>query len=225
MRRLSLLCFWLLLATGAATPAHAQPHGQRFVSIALHDIADSGGLTADTMRASVLVEFFDWLKGAGWTAVSLDDVAAAARGARPLPDRAILITVDDGFRSLYTRIFPLLRVYGYPVLAAVVGSWMADTPDGTVPYGDRRVPRSNFISWAEAREMQASGLVEFASHSDDLHRGMLANPQGNFVPSAVARRYDPTSGRYEDDAAYRARIHDDLAHARTVMATELGRAP
>jgi biofilm PGA synthesis lipoprotein PgaB len=51
-------------------------------------------------------------------------------------------------------------------VAALVGIWMADEAGGTVSYGgDRRVPRSNFITWAEAREMQASGLVEFASHS------------------------------------------------------------
>ena len=73
------------------------------------------------------------------------------------------------------RAFPLLRAYHYPAVAALVGSWMEDRPGGnpqpgdravgTVQYGDKTVPRSNFISWAEAREMQASGLVEFASHS------------------------------------------------------------
>ena len=33
---------------------------------------------------------------------------------RPLPDKAILITFDDGYKSLYTRVFPLLKVYRYP---------------------------------------------------------------------------------------------------------------
>ena len=64
----------------------------------------------------------------------------------------------------------------------------------------RCVPRSNFVSWDEAREMQASGLVEFASHSYDLHRGVQANPQGNMTPSAITWRYDPATRRYETDA-------------------------
>ena len=78
----------------------------------------------------------------------------------------------------------------------------------TAPCLRRRqvVPRSNFISWAEAREMQASGLVEFASHSYDLHRGVQANPQGNMTPSAFTWRYDPATRRYETDAQY-ARPH------------------
>ena len=92
--------------------------------------------------------------------------------SRRLPDKAILLTFDDGYESLYTRVFPLLKAYHYPAVAALVGSWMEDEPDGTVLYGDRKVPRSNFVSWDEAREMQASGLVEFASHGYDLHRGV-----------------------------------------------------
>ena len=66
-----------------------------------------------------------------------------------------------------------------------------DTED-TVLYGDRKVPRTNFISWDEAREMQASGLVEFASHSYDLHRGVRANPQGNVTSAAKTWHVRPT---------------------------------
>ena len=163
MRWLTRLLPVLLLLLAGAAPAHAQPAGQRYVSIAFHYVNDRvEDLDGDAVTTRTLAQFFDWLKGTGWTAISLDDIAAAARGTRPLPDKAILITFDDGFRSLYTRVFPLLRVYRFPVVAALVGSWMEGRPDGTVQYGDRIVPRSHFVSWAEAREMQASGLVEFA---------------------------------------------------------------
>src|SRR4051812_8755525 len=150
---------------------------------------------SDAVTTRSLAQFFDWLKGSGWTAVSLDDLAAAGRGTRPLPAKAILVTFDDGYRSLYTRVFPLLKVYRFPIVAALSGDWMEGEAGGTVDFGgDRRVPRSNFISWAEAREMQASGLVEFGSHSYRLHRGMQANPQGSSTPAAVTWRYDPATG-------------------------------
>ena len=216
----------LLLMISVAVPANAQRSGQRFVSIAFHDVADRvSELDGDAVTSTRLVQFFDWLKGSGWTAVSLDDLSAAARGQRPLPDKAILITFDDGLKSLYTRVFPLLKVYRYPVVAALVGSWMEDRPDGKVLYGDKTVPRSNFISWAEAREMQASGLVEFASHSYALHRGVQANPQGSMTPTAVTWRYDPATRHYEDDREYAVRIRADLMRSRALMATNLGRAP
>lgn len=178
-----------------------------------------------TVTTKTFVQFLDWLKGTGWQAISLDDVSAAARGLRRLPDKAILLTFDDGYRSLYTRVFPLMKAYRYPAVASLVGSWMEDGADGTVLYGDKKVPRSNFISWDEAREMQASGLIEFASHSYDLHRGVRANPQGNLTPAAVTWQYDPRTRTYEDDAQHLARIRADLIHSRTMMEANLGHPP
>ena len=219
-----MLC--VLLVVVAAAPARAEPRGQRFVSIAFHDVVDEeSDLGTDAILTAKFVQLLDWLKGTGWEAISLDDVSAAARGLRKLPDKAILLTFDDGYRSLYTRVFPLLKAYRYPAVASLVGSWMEDGADGTVLYGDKKVPRSNFISWDEAREMQASGLIEFASHAYDLHRGVRANPQGNLVPGAITWRYDPHTRTYEDDAQYIARIRADLIHSRTMMETNFGHPP
>ena len=221
----ALLAFLLLVAV--AVTAHAQPPGQRFVSISFHDVEDrASDLDSDGVTSRRLVQFFDWLKGSGWTAVSLDDLAAAAHGQRPLPDKAILITFDDGYKSLYTRVFPLLKIYHYPIVAALVGIWMEGKDGDTVSYGGvTRVPRSNFISWAEAREMQASGLVEFASHSYSMHRGVQANPQGSMTPAAVTWAYDPATKHYENDREYAARIRADLVHSRSDLAANLGHPP
>ena len=124
--------FYLLVAlVGSATmsDARSQPAGQRFVAIAFHDVVDKRDqLETDSVTSTSLAQFFDWLKGTGWTAISLDDVAAAARGVRRLPDKAILISFDDGYASLYTRVFPLLQVYRFPIVAALVGSWMEGRP-------------------------------------------------------------------------------------------------
>ena len=65
------------------------------------------------------------------------------------------------------------------------------------------------MNWAQVREMQASGLAEFASHSDDLHHGVLANPQGNEQPAATYA-YLKSQSRYETDAEYQQRILQDL---------------
>jgi biofilm PGA synthesis lipoprotein PgaB len=219
-----MLC--LLLVVVATAQARAEPPGQRFIAISFHDVVDQpADLGTDTITTKTFVQFLDWLKGTGWEVISLDDVSAAARGVRRLPDKAILLTFDDGYRSLYTRVFPLLKAYRYPAVAALVGSWMEDGADGTVLYGDKKVPRSNFISWDEAREMQASGLIEFASHGYDLHRGVRANPQGNLTPAAVTWRYDPRTRTYEDDAQHLARIRADLIHSRTMMEANLERPP
>ena len=63
--------------------------------------------------------------------------------------------------------------------------------------------------------MQRSGLVEIASHSYDLHRGVPANPQGNTQPAAITRIYQ--DGLYESDDAYLKRLRADLSASRDLQ--------
>ena len=211
------------VALGAdATRAAPDTH---FVAIALHDVVDSSkDLESDAITTDALVGFLEWIVATGIHPVTLDDVRAAGRGERALPERAVLLMFDDGYRSLYTRVFPLLFAYRVPALVALTGEWMDAPMDGTVRYGDADVPRRRFISWDEAREMAASGLVEFASHSYALHRNVRADPHGTQRPAAVARIHDATSG-YETPARYRERLSADLARARESMRAQLGKAP
>lgn len=52
--------------------------------------------------------------------VSLDEVLAAMHGGRSLPARAVLLTFDDGHRSLLEAGLPLLRERGFPGVAFIV---------------------------------------------------------------------------------------------------------
>jgi len=241
MRRLVfvMMVSTLLCDLARAEPAHIQrvpiqhgleaqvePDGKHFVSVAFHDVVDrQEELESDGVTSDRLVRFFDWLKGDGWTSITLDDVDAARRGERRLPDRAILLTFDDGYRSIYTRVFPLLLAYRFHAVIGLVGSWMDAPPGGTVLYGTVKVPRDKFLHWNEVRGMVATGLVEVASHSYAMHDGVLANPQGNQIAAAMTWRYDPASSRYETDAEHRARIRIDLERARRQIARELGKPP
>ena len=151
----------------------------------------------------------------GWHALTLDEVDRAGRGETTLPEKSILITIDDAYASDYTRIYPLLLATRMPAVFAVPAAWIerGKGPDGEA-----------VLTWAQAREMQQSGLVEFASHSYDLHGTVLGNPQASQVPAFWARVFDPARG-YEDDDAYRHRVGADLQQSIAVMTRELGRAP
>ncbi|HSI14867.1 MAG TPA: poly-beta-1,6-N-acetyl-D-glucosamine N-deacetylase PgaB [Chthoniobacter sp.] len=221
MLRRTLLFLFVLFAL-ALTPARA---ADQFAIVSFHDIVDfKGDLDEEAVTVDRLVGFFEWLRANHWTTISLDDVDAARRGKKPLPEHSVLITFDDGYRSFYTRLFPLVLAYRIPVVIAVVGSWLEIPAGGKVNYGKLQVPREHFLSWDEIREMAGSGLVEFASHSYDLHHGVLANPQGNELPAGNARIYTPGRG-YETESQFRRRIADDLTRSRDALASRLGRAP
>ncbi|MCF7220830.1 poly-beta-1,6-N-acetyl-D-glucosamine N-deacetylase PgaB [Marilutibacter chinensis] len=222
----------LVLLAAALAPGRAdagEPGRGDLLVISYHDIRDDVARKGDPDLYAVGTQNFaahlDWLAGHGYQPVALADVIAAANGERPLPDKAVLLTFDDGLRSVYTHAFPLLRAYGYPALVAVVTDWV-DMPAGRqIDYGPRMFSRDDFLTWTQLREMQASGLVEVASHSHDMHHGVNSNPQGNSTPAAVTRIYDPAAKRYESEAEYLARVRDDLATSASLIERELGRAP
>ena len=150
-----ILC--LLLVVVATAQARAEPLSQRFVSIAFHDVVDQpADLGNESVMTKTFVQFLDWLKGTGWEVISLDDVSAAASGQRNLPDKAILLTFDDGYRSLYTRVFPLLKAYRYPAVAALVGSWMEDGADGQASVFGGQLQQQALPLGADARKAAAA---------------------------------------------------------------------
>jgi len=219
MRCLIAATIYLLLLV---VPAQAQ----EFMALCYHDVEDFvGDPEGDAISSGRLVQHFSWLRANGYQVVSIDDLLAAQRGERPLPDKAVLLTFDDAYASFYSRVYPLLKAFSYPAVLALVGSWLDAADDALVEYGDRRVPRRNFMTWPQLREVAASGLVEIASHSYDLHRGIVANPQGNLEPTMTSRAYDMETARYEDDTALLARIRSDLTRNRDLLERRLGSRP
>ncbi len=221
-RLLPIIAVLLLLVCPAACQA-------RLIALCYHDIRDDvqEDLDADPYAVSTdrLVAHFEWLRAHGYKAVDVNDLLAARKGEKTLPEKAVLLTFDDGYTSFYTHVYPLLKSFGYPAIFALVGNWLETPVGGLVDYGSQQLPRSTFLSWNQIREIQASGLVEFASHSFDLHHGILANPQGNKLAAGATRAYDPADKSYEDDAAFSRRITADLQKNNTLLLNKIGVAP
>lgn len=172
-----------------------------------------------------LASQFDWLRTHGFNVISLQQLIDARTGRGQLPQKAVLLTFDDGLSSVYTRVFPLLQAFHYHAVVAVVGAWADLAANGKVDYGPRMFTRSDFATWKELREMQDSGLVEVASHTYNMHVGILANPQGNLIPAAVTHAYNPKTGQYETDKEYEARVQADLVRSSNEIRANLGHAP
>jgi biofilm PGA synthesis lipoprotein PgaB len=174
------------------------------------------------VSAEHLVAHFRWLQEGGFTPVSVDQILAAEAGQGTLPANPVLLTFDDGLLSFYTRVFPLLQLFDYPAVVSVVSGWI-DSDTRSDSDGEKR-HYSDFVTWDQLREMQASGLVDIGSHTHDLHKGIPGNPQGNLQPAAVTRQY-ADGGHYEDECAYVARVTKDLAASVVAITRETGQPP
>ncbi|MFA5019248.1 MAG: poly-beta-1,6-N-acetyl-D-glucosamine N-deacetylase PgaB, partial [Methylobacter sp.] len=198
LKNLFVLVF-LMNITGMA---YAEEH--HFLVLNYHDIVKAGSAKSSLNSMDVSVDHFEehlvWLKKNGYKIVSVQNVLDAAAGKNSIADKSVLLTFDDGYQSFYTRVFPILKKYHYPATVALIGSWIdgIDTPDEA---------GKQLLTWDQVREMVKSGLVEMASHTYDLHKSAVANPQGDSQAATVTRLYDFTTGRYETDEQYRERIH------------------
>ncbi|MGK0222583.1 MAG: biofilm PGA synthesis lipoprotein PgaB, partial [Limisphaerales bacterium] len=101
--------------------------------------------------------------------------------------------------------------------------WINTLENEQVKYGDELRPRSDFLNWQDMREIVDSGLVEVASHSHDMHRGILANSFGNLQPSGKAFAYDASTERYETETEFTRRLTDDLETSQRLFVEHLGK--
>ena len=200
-----------------------------YVVISYHDVVDSSvtpdlDIYSQTITRSRLIEHFNLIALGGYQPVSFQQILDAKAGGQPLPDKAVLLTFDDGYRSFYDIVFPLLKLYGFPAVQAVVGSWLDVPPGGRVPYGNITLPRERFLSWEQVRSLDESPLVEIASHSYALHHGVIGNPMGNEQAAAVTSIWSAGNG-YESEAAYLARIRHDMAQTQQRFQEQIGQSP
>ncbi len=195
--------------------------------LSYHEIADheSALVPFYTVTPTNFIRQMDWLKNNGYHFVSMDDLLADRAGKRNLPDKAVLITFDDGYQSVYTYAFPVLKMFHAPAVIALVGAWLNAPETSRVNFDGKEVARSELLSHDELHEMVKSGLIEIASHTYDLHRGALSNPQGNREPAATARLWSATDHHYEDEASYEHRVTADLEKNNEFLKRYTGKTP
>lgn len=217
--------------SGHASPlVRAEQRVDDFQIVAYHDIAVDGASRRalrdrHAVTLPMLLRHFSWLRDNDYRVVSMAQVIAARSGGAPLPPRAVALTFDDAYKSFHTHVLPLLELFDYSATLAVVGLWIEATDTESIPFGDEQLSRARFMTWLELRDVVASGRVEIASHSFDLHRGHVANPQRNIEPSATTLHYDAGSGSYETAANFATRIERDLRRNNDLLRERLGIVP
>lgn len=98
------------------------------------------------------------IEKSGAVSVFADELEAAG------DKKCVVLTFDDGYESVYTNAFPLLKKYGIKATVFLI----SDT-----------IGAEGYLTRTQIREMEASGLVRFGSHTKS-HR-MLTELNANAV--------------------------------------------
>jgi len=113
-----------------------------------------GPVVADSMTVTTVVfeQQLGWLREHDYQIVPLRTVVDAVHGnGKREVSRAVVITVDDGHRSVYTELFPLIRRYRFPVTLFIYPSAISNA--------------SYAMTWEQIAEMARTGLVDIQSHT------------------------------------------------------------
>jgi peptidoglycan/xylan/chitin deacetylase (PgdA/CDA1 family) len=163
----------------------------RFVVIPLV-IANPGGITADgyqtvpilcyhrfapscssplCMPADVFEKQIRHLKMNGYRVISPQELIEFLDYRKPIPKKAVMISIDDGYRSAYTMAYPILRKYGFTATLFV--------------YIDYVGISRKAITWEQLKELKRAGFT-IGSHS--VAHSDLTKPLENETPGKYLAR-------------------------------------
>ncbi len=187
-------CVSSLTLGDSTVPANPVSESNKKLHILMyHSICEGApdGLNDWTTTTNYLRKDLQWLKDNGYVTYLPSEIAAGV----PLAERSVMITFDDGYRNNYALAFPILQEYGMKAVISVI----CDHVD---------VCKPDFLTWDMCREMAASGLIEFGSHTYNFHDGDICDG---------IRRFE---GESKDE--YLARIPADLRKSIDTLERETG---
>lgn len=164
-----------------------------------HFVEDSDEKLADTtVSVSRFREQMTALKENGFTAVTLEEILDYVDNGVPLPDKPVLITMDDGYTSNLELAAPILEELDMCATVFVIG--INEGESIYVHSGQLLLPLR--FSYEEAAPWVEKGVLDLQSHTYDMHQlvsygysgrdGMLRLPE-------------------EDGNAYRSALEEDLS--------------
>ena len=122
-----------------------------------HKIKDQVENTEDDQSMSVSTANFEAqlkaLLEAGYTPINFKQLKDYLEGKVGLPKKPILITADDGYLCNYTKAYPILKKYNAQATFFVTSLYVGITNE------------NEHFSWEQAKEMEASGLIDIQSHT------------------------------------------------------------
>ncbi len=125
-----------------------------------HRIEPEGGgsSTAISTPVDVFGSHLHWLAANGYRALTLAELEARINGAEPGAANEVVLTFDDGYRSLTDLAVPVLRETGLTATSFLI---------------TQRVGKDDHLDWDDVRALHNEGVVDFHSHSHSHQRWPL----------------------------------------------------
>lgn len=135
---------------------------QALAILAFHKIGQPGNgqyPTWNYIPEATFVGYLSDLRKNGWQVIDLATFLQGLSEPHILPERSVLLTFDDGYRSMLTVVLPLLRRFRYPAVLFVPTGFI-----GKYNAFDKGIePEEAMCNWNDLQQLERHG-VSVQSH-------------------------------------------------------------
>ena len=140
----------LLASTGGTQGAREQPPAAGSVSILVYHRFEPAIHDSMAVRTSKFASQLRYLADHHYRVIPLRTLVSSLLHHEPLSN-AVVITVDDGHRSVYTDMLPLVREYRVPITLFIYPSAISNA--------------SYAMTWEQLDALRQTGLFDVQSHT------------------------------------------------------------
>lgn len=149
-----------------------------------------------------------YLKDNGYNAIVIQDLIDYVDEGKPLPEKPVMLTFDDGYYNNYLYAYPLSLKYNMKIVISPIGFFSEKYSES----GEENELYSH-ITWKEMKEMIDSGMVEIQNHSYHLHG------------TKDTGRLGTQKKKQESADAYEKLLVNDLTEMQELMRNKTGWTP
>jgi peptidoglycan/xylan/chitin deacetylase (PgdA/CDA1 family) len=155
----------------------------------------------------------DFLSRNGYVTIDADTLLDHLEERRRAPERAVVLTFDDGARNLFEIAFPLLKRYGMTAVAFVAPRFHGE--DSEDLSSDSNGNHLRPLDWSQIQEMHTSGFIDFQSHTYE-HRYIPRWPEPIDLAGSSPELVHPLRGQV-------ITIAEDFRLAKDTLEQKLGK--
>ncbi|CAM4328646.1 polysaccharide deacetylase family protein [Paenibacillus alkaliterrae] len=165
--------------------------------------------TSVTVHKDMFRKQLQALKADGFVSIRQQELLAFLKGDKrvKLPEKSVIITIDDGYESNYKLAYPILVQEQFYASIFAVTSYRGKTPS-IYPH----------FTWEQASEMYSSGYVDIQNHTHESH--YYGTTTGRTRPALISRLI--VNNRLESQFVYEKRIYNDMKKAKSLIEQHIG---
>ncbi len=148
-----------------------------------------------------------YLKDNGYQTIGAEELINFIDGTGKLPQKPIMLTVDDGYLSAKEYMAPLLEKYQMKAVLSVIGKYSDEytqTADTNVAYAH--------LTWNDIKSLSDSGIFEIQNHTYNMHKNENGRKGSMKMPG-------------EAEEAYQKILTEDLEKTRQKIEESTGKKP